>query len=88
MAKFRVYGSIPIGFTMIVEAESERAAKDKAWCDWPGLTDYAGNGGSGRLVGHSEAGLFLQADDGADPHIANAEPADEDEEAFGGDGDD
>lgn len=50
--KYRVHGSVTIGVSMVVEADSEEEALETANEEWPGLTNYAGNGARGsRLLG-------------------------------------
>lgn len=62
MPTYKVHGTVTIGITMTVEADSPDEAMEKADEEWPGLSDYAGNGEShGKLIGTSEECLSLDA---------------------------
>jgi hypothetical protein len=63
MSLWRVYGSIVVPVQIVVEAEDDLAAFDQAGEQWPGLRGYAGNGGSGRLIGHAEDHVTIEAPD-------------------------
>jgi hypothetical protein len=61
MAKYRVHGNVSIGVSMLVEADTESEALDKAHMDFPGLTNFCGNGGSDQLVGVYDSDISLDA---------------------------
>jgi len=60
--KFRVYGFVPVGITVEVDAEDESEAIDMAYESFGGLHGYAGNGGTGKLIGTSDRNVFLDSD--------------------------
>ena len=74
MKKWNVYGSASIGVTMSVEAETKEEAMQKAYEEFPGLTNFAGNGGTDRLVGVYDGECSLDAGY-AEPEFESAEPA-------------
>ena len=51
MKKFRVYGHTTVVCSMVVEAKNEEEAIEKATDEFGGLTNYAGMGSCGCLVG-------------------------------------
>jgi hypothetical protein len=59
--KYRVYGSVSVGVTIKVEAESEEAAIEAAYSEFPGLSGYCGNGGTDKLVGVYDSAVSLDA---------------------------
>jgi hypothetical protein len=59
MKKFNVYGSIPVHITFRIEAESEEDAIDKAYENFPGLTNYLGNGGVDQILGVNDSDISL-----------------------------
>lgn len=62
MAKYKVAGTVTIGVTIVVEADSEEAAMEKAHDEWPGLEDYCGNGrAGGAIVGTNDENITLDA---------------------------
>lgn len=61
--KYVVYGTVPVDVYFTVEADSEKEAIDLAYQDFPGLSNYAGNGGSGKLVGVSGRSISIEAGD-------------------------
>lgn len=62
--KYAVSGTVTISITMLVEADSLEEAKEKAHEEYPGLTNFAGNGSrGGKLVGTSEENLTVEAGD-------------------------
>lgn len=71
--KYRVYGSVPVSVTITVEAESEEAAIEAAYNEFPGLTSYCGNGGIDQLVGVYDDAVSLGAC-GAESEFTEAEP--------------
>lgn len=74
MSKWRVYGSVPIEVVMTVEAGTADEALEVAFQEFPGLTNYCGNGGSDKLVGVNDSNVSL---DGGwnEPTFNDAEPA-------------
>jgi hypothetical protein len=65
MKTWKVYGTVPISVTVTVEAETAEEAIEAAYDEFDGLTQYAGNGGFGKLVGTSSPNVSLEAlDDG------------------------
>lgn len=73
MAKWRVYGEVNVGVTITVEADSEEAAIDAAYEEFDGLSGYAGNGGSGKLVGTTCSNAYLSPD--GEVEFTETEPA-------------
>ncbi len=74
MPTYRVFGTVTIGVTMTVEAESAEAAKERAYEQYPGLEGYAGNGSNGgKLIGTAEEALYIEAGDD-EPEFTDAEP--------------
>lgn len=65
MPKFRVYGTVHINVTGTVEASSEDEAADKAYEEWPGLSNYAGNGGTNKIVGLYDQNWSIEPADDA-----------------------
>ena len=51
MPKYRVEGTTGVYVSIIVEAEDEDEAIEKAYEQEPGLTSFVGNGGMDKLVG-------------------------------------
>ena len=49
--KFEVYGHATVICSMVVEAESKEKAIEIANQEYGDLTNYVGNGGSGKLIG-------------------------------------
>lgn len=74
MAKWTVWGTVPVGVRMIVEADNEEDAMQAAYLDFPGLTGYAGNGGIDQLVGVNDRSVSLDAD-GGEVEFTEAEKA-------------
>lgn len=68
--KFRVYGEVSVGVVMEVEADSADEAIDIAHSDFIGLTGYAGNGGTGKLIGTTQQNVRLEADGEVEFHEA------------------
>lgn len=64
MKKWKVYGTARVGVTVTVEAETAEEAIDAAYDEFNGLTGYAGNGGTGKLVGTSSSNVSLDANGG------------------------
>lgn len=62
MAKWNVYGYAQITVTMTVDADSLEEALDLAQEEFPGLSNYAGNGGTDKLVGVDDPRVSLDAD--------------------------
>lgn len=60
--KYTVYGTAKIGISIIVDADDDEDALRKAEEEFDGLTNYAGNGGSGKLVGTTQSSVELNAD--------------------------
>lgn len=58
MPRFRVYGTVSLEISMVIEADDADDADDartEASEHWPGLTGYVGNGGGGdRMIGPSD----------------------------------
>ena len=61
--KFRVYGTTTVDVTIEVEAEDEESAIEVAYQEFGGLTGYAGNGGTRKLVGTSDRNVSLDTSD-------------------------
>ena len=61
MKTWKVYGSVPVNVTVTVDAETADDAIDKAYEEFGGLTNYAGNGGMDKIVGTSERNVSLDA---------------------------
>ena len=62
--KYQVYGTVTVSVTMTVEADSPEAAIEVAEQEYPGLSDYCGNGAtSGKLIGTSADTLTVYAGD-------------------------
>lgn len=62
--KYAVHGTVTVSVTMTVEADSPEAAIEAAERDYPGLSDYCGNGAiSGKLVGTASENLTVYAGD-------------------------
>lgn len=74
MAKWIVYGSVPVSVQMTVEAETKEDAIELAHQEFPGLSNYAGNGGMDQLVGVHDSSVSLDADY-AEPEFTDAEQA-------------
>ena len=72
--KWNVYGSVNVWVTVEVEADSEQEAIENAEREFGALTGYAGNGGSGKLVGTSESNVSLDVGDSCG-EFTDAEPA-------------
>lgn len=51
MKKYRVFGHTTLTCSMVVEAENEQTALEKAESEFGGLTNYAGMGSYDCLVG-------------------------------------
>lgn len=49
--KYRVIGDIQVSVGIIVEAESEEEAIQKAYEEFGGVNKYCGNGGTDKLIG-------------------------------------
>lgn len=75
MPKWTVYGFVPIDVVMTVEAETKEDAIDAAYQEFPGLTNYCGNGGTDKLVGVHDRNVSLDAGD-AEPEFKDADPVD------------
>lgn len=75
MKRYTVYGSVTIGVTMTVEASSEDEAIEVAERDWPGLSNYCGNGGTNQLVGVYDASVSLDSGWSDCPEFTEAEEA-------------
>lgn len=59
--KYTVHGTVRIGVSVTVEAESEEEAMEAANDKWEGLSDYCGNGRpSGALVGTSDRNVRIE----------------------------
>lgn len=71
--KFEVYGTAHVSVCMTVEAEDADEAIEIAYQEFGGLTNYAGNGGLGKLVGTSQSGVKLDVDEHVE--FNEAEPA-------------
>lgn len=63
MAKFRVYGAITVTVWTDVEAESKEDAIEVADQNWSGLSGYAGNGGTSKLIGVRDTSDGIEASD-------------------------
>lgn len=61
MKTYKVHGSVSIGVTMTVEAETQEEAMEKAYEQFHGLTNFAGNGGTDQLVGVYDTSCSLDA---------------------------
>jgi hypothetical protein len=75
--KYRVSGVITLGIDMRVEADSAEKAIEKAYLEWPGLTNYCGNGKvGGGLCGpyQNECDANVDAGYNEDPQFTIAEP--------------
>ena len=72
MKSWNVYGSVPVGVRMRVEAETKEEAFEKAYEQFPGLTNFAGNGGVDKMVGVYENDCSLDAEYG-EPTFHDAE---------------
>ena len=72
MSEWSVYGSVSIGVCMKVDAETKEEALEKALEQFPGLTNYAGNGGMDQLVGVCDSDCSLEAEYG-EPTFTDAE---------------
>lgn len=81
MSKWNVYGSVKIGLTMTIDADSEEEAIEKASEEFEGLQNLVGNGGTNKIVGTDDENTSLEAD-GWEPEFDSATSADgeEDEE--------
>lgn len=75
MKKWNVYGSVQISVISRVEAETAEEAIEKAHGNWGGMTNYAGNGGTDKLVG-VYGDESIEADD-SEPNFTEAEEADD-----------
>jgi len=74
MSRYKVYGTIEILVSMIVEADDEEAAIEIANEDFDGLQDYAGNGRvGGALVGTNNSNVTIHSDSGIAPEFNEAE---------------
>lgn len=62
MPKYNVNFSMPVYFNVEIEAESEDSAIEEAM-QYAYLTSYAGNGGSGKLVGVDETCVNIEPGD-------------------------
>lgn len=64
MKRYRVFGHVTLTCSMVVEAENEQDAIEKANDDFGGLTNYAGMGSTDCLVGvlSSEDERCIEAD--------------------------
>ena len=63
MNKYRVCGNTSVVVTIEVNARSEAEAYEKALRRLPRLSDYAGNGGTDKLVGvdgWNESGVYAE----------------------------
>lgn len=63
MARYRVYGRATVFVSVEVEAGSAEDALLEASDQLPMLSAYAGNGGTGRLVGVNDEGQSISADE-------------------------
>lgn len=66
MPKYTVYGTYTIGLSMVVEADSEEHALEVACEEFEGLRNYAGMGGTDKLVGTDQEEVSLDAEGDAD----------------------
>jgi hypothetical protein len=58
MKQWRVYGTVPVGVTVTVDARDAEEARAKAYEEWPGLRSYcAGIRERGSFVGSREEHL-------------------------------
>lgn len=64
--KYTVYGTTTISVMVEVEADDEESAIDAAYNEFDGLTGYAGNGGTGKLVGTSNRNVSLDPGEGVE----------------------
>jgi len=76
MPKYRVYGSVSVSVSIEVEAADKDAAIEAAYGNFGGLTNYAGNGGTDKLVGVYEDEVSIEAD-GSEPVFTDVELASE-----------
>lgn len=73
MSKWRVYGKVYIGVCVDVDANTKDEAIEMAHGKFPGLTNFAGNGGSDKLVGVYDDDCHIDADY-FEPEFTEAEP--------------
>jgi hypothetical protein len=71
MAKFIVLGTVPISVSITVEADDKESAIKAAYRDFEGLSGYAGNGGSDKLIGTYQQEVSLEGD--GEPEFNDAE---------------
>ena len=62
MKKFYVNGSVEIGVTIEVEAETKEEAIEKAYEQMPYLQNFCGNGGTDQIVGVYDKSVSLCSD--------------------------
>ena len=74
MATWKVYGSIPVSVTVTVDADTKEDAIEVAYEEFEGLTNYAGNGGTDKIIGTSDENVSLNTDYN-EPKFTDAEPA-------------
>lgn len=74
MAKWHVYGTVPVSVTMTVDADSKEEAIELAYQDFDGLSNYYGNGGTDQLVGVHNRYISLDAGY-SEPEFSDAEEA-------------
>jgi hypothetical protein len=74
MSQWRVYGYVPVDVVMVVEAEDAESAIAAAYEQFPGLSNYAGNGSTDQLVGVHDRSVSLDAGYG-EPNFSEADPA-------------
>lgn len=60
--KYRVIGTIQVSVGIIVEAENEDDAIQKAYKEFGGVTGYCGNGGTDKLIGVDGDTEWIEAD--------------------------
>jgi len=61
--KYNVYFTMPVHFTVEVEAASTEEAEEKA-LEYAELSSFAGNGGWGKLVGVNESFISIEPGEG------------------------
>lgn len=60
--KYRVIGNIQASVGIIVEAENEDEAIQKAYEEFGGVNGYCGNGGTDKLIGVDGDTEWIEAD--------------------------
>ena len=76
MHKYYVTADVTVGVSVIVEADTEEAAKQKAAEVFGGVHGFAGNGGAYKLIGVANA-ESITYDNEPDWENAKVEDADE-----------